>query len=533
MSKTEHIKSTFKHAIIYSGSSLLNKLVGFIMLPVYAYCLRGEGYGIIGMIDVVLSVLTIFIGNGMFLGLSRFYYIRKTEEEKNTLISTSIFSVSLMVAAVCIPSILLNKQIAYLAFGKDGLEFYITLAILTFIADLIANNALIYILVKKKSIFFSVLSLFKLVAGLSLNILLIVHLKMGVLGYLYSGLITAILFSSVLLIYTFHCVGFHFNKDDAKDLLSFLAPLIPGYIAMFIRLNATRILLRTYLSLSLLGTYSMLSKFTTLIGVLISGPFGKSWGVIRLEICEKEEGPSTMARVFTLQMALTFFIGLILALEIPLILRILTPEEFWLSGSIVLIGVMSRILMSSFEHMQFGLVYAKKTYKISIIQGVSAVITLISNIVLIKMYGLFGAIIASFIVALLMNIHAYYISKKHYYIPFEWNKLTTILVMTGVLFYGIDPITISKSGAGIWLDSNVSPAVKYLMELVHLENIKDGKLLSYMVGNIPVLVDGCIKLCFSFLFLPGLIVFGVIPKERAFQLIRLKNLRHPLKMMSN
>ena len=59
MDKARHIKETFKHAIIYSASGILGKLVGFIMLPIYAFELRGEGYGIIGMIDVILSVIAV------------------------------------------------------------------------------------------------------------------------------------------------------------------------------------------------------------------------------------------------------------------------------------------------------------------------------------------------------------------------------------------------------------------------------------------------------------------------------------------
>ena len=45
MTETIEIKSTFKHALIYSSSNIIGKAVGFIMLPVYANFLRGEGYG--------------------------------------------------------------------------------------------------------------------------------------------------------------------------------------------------------------------------------------------------------------------------------------------------------------------------------------------------------------------------------------------------------------------------------------------------------------------------------------------------------
>lgn len=92
---------------------------------------------------------------------------------------------------------------------------------------------------------------------------------------------------------------------------------------MFFRNNADRIMLRGYLGLTQLGTFEMLFKFATLIGVFVSEPFMKSWDVKRFEIAQMPEGPAIMARVFTYQLVLNLFFGLILALEIPLLLRIL------------------------------------------------------------------------------------------------------------------------------------------------------------------------------------------------------------------
>ena len=79
MPNSEHMKTTFKHAFIYSSASILGKAIGFVMLPVYAHYLRGEGYGIIGMIDVTLSVLTLLMGSGLTGALTRFYFDKKTD----------------------------------------------------------------------------------------------------------------------------------------------------------------------------------------------------------------------------------------------------------------------------------------------------------------------------------------------------------------------------------------------------------------------------------------------------------------------
>lgn len=154
MTKSSHIWQTFKHALIYSTAGLLGKAIGFIMLPVYAHYLRGEGYGTIGMIDVVLSVLTLLIGYGIQGAMTRFYYERETLEEHRQVVSSAIFVMLALTLSVSLPVVLFNKPVAYLAFGDSDKAIYITLAVFTFIADISSKNAETYILIKQQSIFF-------------------------------------------------------------------------------------------------------------------------------------------------------------------------------------------------------------------------------------------------------------------------------------------------------------------------------------------------------------------------------------------
>jgi O-antigen/teichoic acid export membrane protein len=47
MARVAHIKDTFKHALIFGSAGLIGKVVGFVMLPLYAHHLGDEGYGVI------------------------------------------------------------------------------------------------------------------------------------------------------------------------------------------------------------------------------------------------------------------------------------------------------------------------------------------------------------------------------------------------------------------------------------------------------------------------------------------------------
>ncbi len=257
MSEAYHIRSTFKHALIYSGASILSKAIGFIMLPVYAFYLRGDGYGIIGMIDVLLSVLSYLFGLGIAVTMRRFYFEKITEQDKHVFVSTNITLMFLLVIVTTVPAVFFSEQIARLAFGKIGMGYYVTLAMFTFIADVTSRNAENYILIRQESLFYTGLALLRLFLGLSLNIYLIVYLAQ-VLGFspqwTYNS--DGLQFHPSWLCISYE--GFAFRASDVERFLLTNLPMMPGLLALFFRINTDRIMLGTYLGLTQFGAFEML-----------------------------------------------------------------------------------------------------------------------------------------------------------------------------------------------------------------------------------------------------------------------------------
>jgi len=483
----------------------------------------------IGMIDVVLSIMTLAVGSGIAGAMGRFYFEQETEQERKSLVSTTIFLMFALVLIVSIPVLLFHESVAWLALGSRDYGYYIVLAALAFVCEMTSKTPEAYILLQQKPFLISFLALGRLILGLSLNVYLIVSLEMGVLGYLYASLITGVLSTLVMHAYALYHVGLSFKKSFAEKMLRFSLPLVPGYLALFVRGNASRVILRTYLGLSQLGAFEMLFKFSTLLGVLIVQPFSKIWNVKRYEICDAPEGPETMARMFTLQMASMLFFGVILALEIPLLLRVMTPQEFWLGEGIVLLAVCSRILNAAYQQVNFGLLYAKKTYKITVIQWVTSILSLVLNLWLIGRYGIFGAVLASCLVTASQCLMGHFMSRGYYRIPFQWQTITKMTLAATVLVLAIGQVSFAGFGMSVWLSQSLTPGVVAFMQAVHLDVIKDGKLLLYVTGNIPLVVEGTLKLLLSLFFLPVLIYLGVLPWRIFNHFSTWHFLRHPLR----
>jgi O-antigen/teichoic acid export membrane protein len=528
MNNESHISRTFKHAIVYGGATILTKVISFIMLPIYANCIGAEGYGIIGMIDTIISIATLVIGYGITGAMWRFYFQKETEDERKTLVSTTIILMFLLVVGVSIPIMLLHKQLAYLALGRSDLGYYVIIAILAFVCEMTSRTAEAYILIRQKPFIFSALAIFRMAIGLSLNIYLIVYQQMGVLGFLYSSLICSFVMSIINHGYTIHFVGTRFNKSMAREALSFSLPLLPGYVAMFFRGNVDRWIIRTFMGLAQVGAYEMLNKFVSLLGVLVIDPFAKSWDPKRLEICETPEGPRTIARMFTLQFALMLYISLILSLETPLLLHMLTPKEFWLGSGVVFMMTMARVLSYSYYQLYFGLFYSKKTNLMSNIQITSSIMDMSLNFILIPQLGLLGAVITSCITYSSQCYLGFSMAREYYVIPFQWSKVFQTALVFMLLFIVINQLSVENLGINEQLKKGLTPAITESIKILHLDAMNNGKILSYSINNIGMLIEALLKLFLSLLFLPALVYLGILPRK----ILSLNTLRHPREVFS-
>ncbi len=517
MNKPSTTSSIFKHTFIYSISSVLQKAVGFIMLPIYANYLGAEGYGIVGMIDVVTSALTVFVGFGVTGALNRFYHEKHSESERATLVSTSLILMLLLVLGCSLPFFLFYQPLSVLAFGREGLELCLILGLLTFVFDMGSLSANGYLFIQQKSKLFTLLSLGKLLLGLALNIQLVVIAKLGVLGVLYSNLATTLLFFLAVQGWAFRQVGFAFHRGEARAILKYSLPLLPGYLAMFLRNNADRVILAKFLGLGHLGVYTMLLNFSNLVSVFLLTPFLNVWNNQRFKVCQEPDGPVRLARVYTLHLALLCFFGLVLALQVPLLLRVLTPAEFWVPGGYAFLAVLSVVLFASYYHFVFGMAFAKATMQISQGQMLASAVSVVSGLLLIPPFGLLGALIAANLVYGVLCLYAYRASQRHFVIPFEWGKVCRTAGAASLLFFLCNALSPADTALGHQLQGYLRPGIEPLLRALQLHQVRDGKLLAYALGNVPVLIDGAFRLLLSLLFPLVLVALGVLSREQVLK----------------
>ena len=253
-------KELIKNTIIITIGKIATQFISFFLLPLYTAILTTEEYGIVDLLNTYVSLLIPIITFQVIQGVFRFLIdYRKEEEQKQTLITTSLFfiifqSMVFLVIFFIIGNYIENQYKYFLATNVIAMTF---------------SNFMLQIsrgLGDNKS--YSVGSFITAVSAVLLNVLFIAVIKWGAYGMLIATLISNILCTAYLFykkrIYKYIHIN-SFSKTKLKEILKYSFPLIPHSISWWIINASDRTILSLFLGIGITGIYSIATKFSAII----------------------------------------------------------------------------------------------------------------------------------------------------------------------------------------------------------------------------------------------------------------------------
>ena len=428
------VKALFKHGSIYFLGTILSRLVGFIMIPVYTKYLKAEGYGINELVGLTIEICGIVISAGVAGGIYRFYYESKEKKHRDSIISTAALTVSatsfILIGTLC----LLSKNISTLVLGSKGHWIYFCLAFGGLFFSQHTNLMNIYLRVTESSLKYLVLSLSQLFVALSLNITFIVYYKMGVMGLFMSNIITAGVFALICYPLLLSKVGIRFSYQNFKKMLRFNLPVIPASLASFMVNASDRYFIKVFFSIAETGIYSLGYKFGNIVFYFVRVPFMQIWEPRRYALYHENAPVDIYAKVATYFWFILVFTGLGISIFIKDVIKIVSPPEFWAAGFYAPAIVLSYIIYAMDLHVGFGILIAKKTEYWTYVNFAMCGLNLILNFVLIPTYGSWGAVIATLLSLVFKVATLHFVSRKLFFIPFEWGRMFGMLSIAFMLY---------------------------------------------------------------------------------------------------
>ena len=316
------VKELLTNSFFFTLASLGSKILVFLMMPFYTYILSPSEYGVAGIVQTIATLLLPLMTAKIQDAVLRFCFI-------NGINRLQVFSIGMKVSLMGVfATIILAVVFGFLPLF-DELHGY-----MIFIPLTVFSTSMFYLMSHfsrgignvKQSAVSGVLSTFVVV---TLNILFLLWLRLGVIGYLLSYVI-ADLVAVAYLIYSsklYKYITVHSDKVLVRQMLAFSLPLVPTSLSWWLLSSFNNFYILSVLGVSAVGLYAAAMRIPSILTVL-SDIFSQAWLLSALKNYGSEESKIFIKAVHRKFFAmLSFMTGGITLLTYP-IAKLLLSGEF-------------------------------------------------------------------------------------------------------------------------------------------------------------------------------------------------------------
>ncbi|WP_031425084.1 lipopolysaccharide biosynthesis protein [Flavimarina sp. Hel_I_48] len=418
----EFIKSFFSFGLATS----IQKVMGFLLLPIYTRFFSKVEFGAIDLIQVILGIASIFAVLQLETSLQRYYYDLEGKIKK-TFVSTIFILIIGFSFIITLILFALSTQISNLIFESGNYSGLIELASLQLPFTNFTMLAFIILRYEKRNKAFVWLMLAKVLSMIAIVTLLIVWLRMGIIAVFYAQLISLILSSVFIFFAVREFLLFKISIPLFKKAFKYAMPQIPARIGSVSLSYANRFFMVGYLTVASIGIYSLSLKLASAIQLIYSA-FIMAWAPFMFEQLKKPDHKTIFAHTLILTSGPLFLIVSLIALFSKELIILVASEEFYESYHFV--GALS-LYFSLFiikEIVDIGPKALEKTKFLSYTFFASVIINISTLYFLIQSYGLYGVVYSLLITNTFLVALSWFISNKLYYIPFNIMKFSVLAV---------------------------------------------------------------------------------------------------------
>ncbi len=418
--------SVFWQLALYGGLTLLQKGMGFILLPITTRYLSLAEYGTLELLVLTLTLASLFeISSGALPKMA-------AEQQSNghKLLSSAVklsASYGVLVAAVCWLLVISNpfdlyRLISWQQAALLALSVWLMMVLYPLQVWLrIKNKPEHYcLLVGSQTLVQSSVTLYGLSAGWGINAILIA----GVVANLAAACL------ALALLHRDWQVAV--DSKLVKDIVSYQSRLIGASLALFVLYGLDRMMISHWLGPQVLAQYGIMLKLTEVIAVCFA-VFEMWWGPKRFQLAGTTAGRDSLVAVHQLVLVL-LMAGLLLvsAIAAP-VLRWLLPPDYlggmtWLPAMLVVLG--SRLSTSILD---FGCYTQAKPVWLTRINGGYAIVAIPALLWAIPQWGVPGLLVVSAILYGSRLVVFGYLSQRLLPLDYQFNRLIALAVTSAAI----------------------------------------------------------------------------------------------------
>jgi len=439
------IKKLAGQTAIYGLSSIVGRVLNYLLVPLYTRVFTTEQYGVVTEMYAYVAFLIIILTYGMETAFFRF---SSDSTDNKTIYGTSLRSILTTSAIFIFITSFFSQPIANWLRYPNHNEYVIWFAIIVGL-DALSTIPLAKLRHQNKAFLFATANMVSIGLNIGLNLFFLVYCKneyqsfgddsgwlvntfynpeTGV-GYVFISNLIASIGKTLFLAPWIISKGSPFSSKALKKMLIYASPLLIAGLAGIINEAIDRVMLKRMLmdligeraTLEQLGIYGACYKIAMVIAIFIQA-FRFAADPFFFAEKGKDNAQEVYATVMHFFVIACSFIFLAIMLYIDVVMGIV-GEEFRVGVEIIPILLFANLLLGVYYNLSIWYKLTGATQFGAYIAIGGAVITVLLNYFLIPIWGYVGSAWATLICYFAMTIASYMIGQKKFPVKYQLGKI--------------------------------------------------------------------------------------------------------------
>lgn len=427
-----------KETAVYGLSTVVGRLLNFLIVPFYANVLLPAENGVISNIYAYIAFAYVIFCYGMEPAYMRFVSSLELGDRKQNF---SVPFLSLVTTSVLLAlAIHFNSHSLASLLGIDASQqSFIQYAGWILCLDALTVIPFASLRMEQKAKRFAALKIFNITINLLLNLGFILGLGLHAEGVFLANLLASGLTFLAMIGMVLRRLTFKLPIGLYKEILKFGLPYIPAGLAGIAMQVIDRPIVKALTNDATLGIYQLNYRLGIFM-MLIVGMFDYAWRPFFLNHAKDPDAKALFSKVFTYFVIGAMFIFLSISLCIEDIVRMkffgkqFFPPVYWQGVEIVPWVLLAYVFTGAYVIFVVGVYLEKKTKYLPFVTGAGALLNVGANFILIPKIGILGAALSTLLSYIVMAVGMYFASQRFYRVEYEWNKVWKIAGTAGFLF---------------------------------------------------------------------------------------------------
>ncbi len=416
----------FKAFLSFGLATSIEKILGFVLLPIYTRYFNTEVYGVIELMSTTLAIGIVFSLLQLETSLQRYYY-QYHENKRKMMISNIYITVFLISVFVGLIISIFSEQLSVFLFQTNQYEGLFWLVSIQLPLSNLSMLGLVLLRFEHRNKDFLKVILVKVLLNLFFAYLFVVKGENKLQGVFYAQILSLFFSTSLVTYFVKNNFVIRFSNILQKRVFKYALPQFPARIGSLLLAQANRFFMIGYLTLGTIGLYSVSLKLASSIQI-INSAFIMAWTPFMIKQFQNKNNKNVFKTVLPLLSGVVFFGVIVISLFSEELVKLITTDKFFESYRYV--GGLAFFFACYIikEVVDIGPKITEKTVYVSYVFFISVVVNLLALYLLTEKYQLEGVVVSMLLTNLVLVVGSWIMSNLLYPIKYNWIKFLLLLV---------------------------------------------------------------------------------------------------------